>query len=192
MIPWILFQHYIKTIVRGKVWKIWIKTGFEPWPQQCWCNALWSHEANWGLGAVSRKSRELFGPEKLFIKLQLACFEKLILLHVFNIRKTKRIAKFEGLEPWRCEDIKGIVEPEIGLKSFGTFEKQAPGHYVGRSITVFTLDCITHTFFPLKKLRKLRCVLYTESFVLDSRPSLACKQIHEMCPYTIICFELKS
>ena len=29
------------------------------------------------------------------------------------------------------------------------------------------------TFFPLKKLRKLRCVLYTESFGLDSRASLA-------------------
>ena len=43
-------------------------------------------------------------------------------------------------------------------------------------------------FFVLKKVRKLRCVLYTESFVLDLRPSLACKQIHEICPYTIICF----
>ena len=32
---------------------------------------------------------------------------------------------------------------------------------------------IMRTFFPLEKLRKLRCVLYTESFVLDSRPSLA-------------------
>ena len=37
------------------------------------------------------------------------------------------IAKFDGLEPWRCEDMKGIVAPEIGPKSFGTFEKQAPG-----------------------------------------------------------------
>ena len=42
------------------------------------------------------------------------------------IRKTKTIAKFEGLEPRRCEDIKGIVAPEIGPESFGTFEKQAP------------------------------------------------------------------
>ena len=48
-----------------------------------------------------------------------------------------------------------------------------------------------HTFFPLKKLRKLRCVLYMESFVLDSRLSLACKQIQEMCPYTIICFGIE-
>ena len=78
------------------------------------------------LGPVSRKSRELFGPEKLVVKLQSACFEKLIFLHVFNIRKIKRIAKFEGLEPRRCEDTKGIVAPERDPKSFGTFEKQAP------------------------------------------------------------------
>ena len=45
----------------------------------------------------------------------------------FNVRKTKRIAKFGGLEPRRCEDIKGIVAPEIGPKSFGTFEKQVTG-----------------------------------------------------------------
>ena len=46
---------------------------------------------------------------------------------MFNIGKTKRIPKFDGLKPRRCEDIKGIVAPEIGPKSFGTFEKQAPG-----------------------------------------------------------------
>ena len=78
------------------------------------------------LGPVSRTSRELFGPEKLVVKLQSACFQKLIFLHAFNMRKIKRIAKFEGLEPRRCEDIKGIVVPDIGPKSFGTFEKQAP------------------------------------------------------------------
>ena len=37
------------------------------------------------------------------------------------------IAKFEGLEARRYEDIKAIVAPEIGPKSFGTFEKLAPG-----------------------------------------------------------------
>ena len=76
-------------------------------------------------GPVSRTSRELFGPEKLVVKLQSARFEKLIFLHAFNMRKIKRIAKFEGLEPRRCEDIKEIVVPDIGPKSFGTFEKQA-------------------------------------------------------------------
>ena len=37
------------------------------------------------------------------------------------------IAKFHGSDPWRCEDIKGIVVPEIGPKRFGTFETPAPG-----------------------------------------------------------------
>ena len=71
------------------------------------------------------------------------------------------------------------------------FNPSGPGRG-GRTIGYRIYHCIMRTFFPLKKLRKLRCVLYTESFVLDLRPSLACKQIHEMCPYTIICFELKS
>ena len=82
---------------------------------------------NWAPGPVSRKSRGLFGPEKPIVGLQSASFEKLIFEHVLNVRKTKRIAKFDGLEPRRCEDIKVIVAPEIGPKSFGTFEEQAPG-----------------------------------------------------------------
>ena len=32
-------------------------------------------------------------------------FVKLIFKHVFIVRKTKRIAKIDGLEPRRCEDI---------------------------------------------------------------------------------------
>ena len=46
------------------------------------CERLRSREL---LGPVSRKSRELFGPEKLVVKLQSTCFEELIFLHVFNI-----------------------------------------------------------------------------------------------------------
>ena len=60
------------------------------------------------------------------MKLQSACFEKLIFSRAFNVRKTKGIAKFDGLEPRRCEDIKGIVAPSMSPKRFGTFEKQAP------------------------------------------------------------------
>ena len=59
------------------------------------------------------------------VKLQSACFQRLNFQHAFNVRKTKTTAKFDGLEPRRCEDPKGIVAPEIGSKSFGTFEKQA-------------------------------------------------------------------
>ena len=36
-------------------------------------------------------------------------------------------AKFDCLEHRRCEDLKGIVAPEIGPINYGTFEKQAPG-----------------------------------------------------------------
>ena len=47
---------------------------------------------------------------------------------MFSIKMiTKWIANFDCLEPQRYDDIKGIVAPEVGLKSFGTFEKQAPG-----------------------------------------------------------------
>ena len=53
----------------------------------------------------------------------LTCF---VLFFFFYVRKIKRIAKFEGLEPRHCQDIKGIMAPEIGPKSFGTFEKKAP------------------------------------------------------------------
>ena len=51
---------------------------------------------------------------------------KIDLLTYLNVTKTKRTAKFDGLGPRDCEDIKGIVAPEIGPKSHGTFEKQAP------------------------------------------------------------------
>ena len=48
----------------------------------------------------------------------------------YPLRKTKRIAKFDGLEPRSCEDINGnIVAPEIRPKSFGTFEKQASSDF---------------------------------------------------------------
>ena len=114
------------------------------------------------LGPVSRTSRELFGPEKLVVKLQSARFEKLIFLQAFNIRKIKRIAKFEGLEPRRCEDIKGIVVPDIGPKSFGTFEKQAPGHHgkmVSRdhSLTVNGLECISRAKLHLQNYYCIIC-----------------------------------
>ena len=72
-------------------------------------------------------SQELFSPEKPVVKLQCACFEKQIFEHVFNVRKTKRITKFVGLEPQHCEDIKGTVPLEINPKGFRTFEKQALG-----------------------------------------------------------------
>ena len=37
------------------------------------------------LEPVSRKSRDFFGPEKPFVKVQSTCFEKLIFQHVCNV-----------------------------------------------------------------------------------------------------------
>ena len=65
----------------------------------------------------------MFRARKPVVTLQSACFKKLIFEHVFNVRKTKRIGKFDGLEPWRCEDIKAVVAPKIGAESFGTFDR---------------------------------------------------------------------
>ena len=46
------------------------------------------------------------------VKLQSACFEKLIFHDVFNVRKTKRIAKFDGLEPRRLKGIQELWHPK--------------------------------------------------------------------------------
>ena len=69
----------------------------------------------------------------------------MIFKHVLKVRKAKRIALFDGFEPRRCEDIKGIVAPEIGPKSFGTSEKQVP---VGR------FSRVPKTFRARKGVRK--------------------------------------
>ena len=86
------------------------------------------------------------GARKAKVNLQSACFEKLFFNCAFNVRKSKRVAKFEGLEPGRCEDIKGIVAPEKGPKSFKTLRKQALGH----TYQFFTLECFEfHLLFEV-------------------------------------------
>ena len=35
------------------------------------------------------------------------------------------IAKFDNIEPWRYEDIKGVEASEIGPDNFGTLKNQA-------------------------------------------------------------------
>ena len=81
---------------------------------------------------VSRKSRELFGPEKPFVKLRPAFSVKLVFSYVVKGIKIKITAKFRASRRLRFEDTKIIMSPEIRPKSFGTFEKQAPGPYMGR------------------------------------------------------------
>ena len=65
--------------------------------------------------------------KKPAVKLQSPCFEKLIFEHFFNVKKkAKKIAKFDGFEPRRCED------PKASAKGFATFEKQASGQNCSR------------------------------------------------------------
>ena len=80
-----------------------------------------------GLGPVSRKSRELFGPVKSFVKVRPDYFVKLVFSNVVKGIKTKITAKFRASRRLRFEDTKRIMSPEIRPKSFGTFEKQALG-----------------------------------------------------------------
>ena len=70
-------------------------------------------------------SRELFGPEKPFIKLRPAYSVKLVFSYVVKGIKIKITAKFRASRRLRFEDRKRIMSPEIRPKSFGTFEKQA-------------------------------------------------------------------
>ena len=81
------------------------------------------------LGPVCRKSRELFGPEKPFVKLRSAYSVKLVFSYVIKGIKIKITAKFRASRRLRFEDTKRIMSPEIRPKSFGTFEKQGPGRF---------------------------------------------------------------
>ena len=85
---------------------------------------------NWDLGAVSRKSGKLFGPEKPFVKLRPVYPVTLVFSYVVKGIKIKVTVKFRASRRLRFEDTKKIMSPDMGPKSFGTFKKQAPGHHV--------------------------------------------------------------
>ena len=80
-------------------------------------------------GPVSRKSRELFGPEKPFVKLRPAYSVKLVFSYVVEGIKINITAKFRASRRLHFEDTKRIMSPDLRPKSFGTFEKQAPGPF---------------------------------------------------------------
>ena len=92
--------------------------------------------------AFFSKVRRTFRARKASSHLHSTCFEKVIFEHDFYVRKTKRIAKFDGLEPRHCEYIKGIVEPEKAIKVSGLAKNrpQAP---------VQSLQKITCSFYKI-------------------------------------------
>ena len=110
----------------------------------CTCRIVWDPHQ----GPVSRKSRELFGPEKPFVKLPPAFSVKLVFSYVVKGIKIKITAKFRASRLLRFEDTKRIMSPEIRPKSFGTFEKQASLWLVSRKSRKL--------FGPEKQFVKLR------------------------------------
>ena len=64
-------------------------------------------------GSVSRKSRELFGPERPFVKLRPAYSVKLGFSYVVKGIKMKITVKFRASRRLRFEDTKRIMSPEI-------------------------------------------------------------------------------
>ena len=69
----------------------------------------------------------LESPEKPFVKLRPAYSAKLVFSYVVKGIKMKITAKFRASRRLTFEDTKRIMSPEMHPKSFGTFEKQAPG-----------------------------------------------------------------
>ena len=95
-------------------------------------------------GPVSRKSRIFFGPEKPFVKLRLAYSVKLLFSYVAKGIKMKITAKFRASRRLRFADTKRMMSPEISPKSFGTFEKQAPGllGFLGELLGITTYSSV--------------------------------------------------
>ena len=83
-------------------------------------------------GSGSGKLRNLFGPEKPFVKLRFAYSVKMVFSCVVNGIKIKMTATFRGSRRHHFEGTKRIMSPYMRPKSFGTFEKQAPGYLSGR------------------------------------------------------------
>ena len=70
-------------------------------------------------GPVSRKSRELFGPEKPFVKLRPAFSGKLVFSYVVKGIKIKITAKFRASRLLRFEDTRELCHPKYARKVSG-------------------------------------------------------------------------
>ena len=70
-------------------------------------------------GPVSRKSRELFGPEKPFVKVRPAYSVKLVFSYVVKGIKIKTVAKFRASRRLCFEDTKRICHPKYARNVSG-------------------------------------------------------------------------
>ena len=77
-------------------------------------------------GPVSRKSRELFGPEKPFVKLRPPYSVKLVFSYVVEGIKINITAKFRASRRLHFEDTKRIMSPDLRPKSSRDFRETGP------------------------------------------------------------------
>ena len=95
---------------------------------------FWASDGNqeWAFrmpGTRFSKVPKTFRARKAIRKLRPAYSVKLVFSYVVKGIKIKITAKFRGSRRLRLEDTKRIMSPEIRPKSFGTFERQAPGRW---------------------------------------------------------------
>ena len=107
-----------------------------------------------GQGPVSRKSRELFRARKAILKLRPAYSVKLVFSYVAERIKINITAKFRASRRLHFEDRKRIMSPDLRPKSFGTFEKQAPGARFSK---------VPRTFRARKAIRKTTTRLFCKA-----------------------------
>ena len=75
----------------------------------------------------------------------------------FNIWKTKRIAKFDGREPWRCEDLNRIATSQNRHKDFGDVWERGPRSNFLRSVPPGTSG--HYNFVQASSQKSLSCIL---------------------------------
>ena len=105
----------------------------------------------------------LESPEKPFVKHRPAYSVKVVFSYVVKGIKIKITAKFCARDAfvWRYKD---FMSPEVHPKSFGTFNKQAPGPQVSLHLTgpqVITCCQLTEMAILLKML-KFTLLMYTK------------------------------
>ena len=80
------------------------------------------HKNKKALACVSQKTRQLYEPEKPFVKLRTAYSVKLVFSYLVKGIKIKITAKFRDTEHLRFEDTKRIMSPE----KFRDFRETSP------------------------------------------------------------------
>ena len=86
------------------------------------------------VGSNPTRATFLESPEKPFLKLLLAYSVNLVFSYVVKGIKMRITSKFRASKHLCFEDTKRIMSPEIGPKSFGSFEKQTPGQSFSPSL----------------------------------------------------------